>query len=458
MNAWRRLRDVFNRKSMKRAALAFAGAAAFSGGCLAAEQAPALQKPGCVTVQPHHLTPPQPAIPYDERLLRGNEDTPPSAEVLAMTPQARLQYYMDKYCLTADQAATDTKPGDRPIVSAISTLSGETYMGRPLIDFANQEHLKFCAIKHLPAGIGAQYESGDKLVVVSASYSSQAQVPYIAHELTHAAQTKNGLLTYYYDWDIQSRLRRNLVIEAAPIAMEYSVAYEKKLQGDDSYWEYLKKHNASSAYTNPDNYRLFDRTYKDSIASGATQNDALHAAAHVLFERVFQSDDWRRFYMTLELNSYISDIVGGHYQDRGPIQQDGFSQDKVDLAGAIGDVPSYTKGANVPSYDDFFKGQDQKMRWAYEAADLARYRQQFGADSPEAVVMETDAIHNKNPYLNLDMAELSRRLDKASWSGHFQTTWQVMDELLKDSGPVSGNCPAVPPKTPAVSAMGPWLR
>ncbi len=452
MKAWRRLRDVFNRKSLKRATLAFAGAMTLSTNGLA-QQGPVVPLNCPPTVARVPLTPAQPNIPYDERLLRGNDDQPPSAEVLAMTPAQRLQYYMDKYCFTADQIANDNRASDRAMVSAVSTLSGETYMGKPLIDLANQEHLKFCAIKHLPAGVGAQYETGDRLVVSGAQENAIAQVPYIAHELTHAAQTKHGLMSYYFDWDIQSRVRRNLVVEAAPIAMEFSVAYEKKLQGDDRYWEYLKTHNASSAYTNPDNYRLFERTYKDNIAGGATQNDALHAAAHALFERVFDSADWRRFYMTSELNSYIADIAGGRYKDRGPVIHDGFGQDKIDLAGAIGDLPSYTKGAHVPDYADFFKGEDRKLQWAYEAADLARYRQQFGATSPEATVMETDAIHNKNPYINLDMAELSRRIDRANWSGHFQTTWQVMDQMVKDTAAVpSPGCPVVPPAKP-MSAM-----
>ena len=466
MKPKRRLRDVFNFRRLRHASLSFAAAMAFGSGCMAdsrpliQENAPPATVTGCVA-QP--AVPAAPKLPYDEELFRQNDTQPPSQAVLAMTQDERIQYYMNKFCFTADTAANDNNPRDKAIVAALDTLRGVTFMGKPLFDLAEAAHLRFCALKHMPSGTAAQYLSSHDFVAAGQNSQPQGEVLDIAHEIVHAAQGRHGLLTYGYNWDIESRVRRNLVAEAAPVAMEYSVAYEKKLQGDSSYWDYLKKHNANTAYTSEANHQLFEKTYQEGITAGNTQDQALHAAAHAIFERVFDSDDWRRFYLTAELNSYIGDIAEGRYKDLDSVSRGVIDQDKIDLAGQIGDLPSYTKGAHVPAYADLFKG-DQKMQWAYEAADIARYRQQFGADAPMVKELETQAAANKNPYLALDFKVACQRIEQARWEGHFKPTWQMLDDLLKnppkpDTAPaaVNGNCTPSTTATNVVSAPRPAL-
>lgn len=452
----RSLRDIFNSKAVKKAhrtTLAFAGAAIVAS-CTTLQADSSLtdihQGTAILAPCPPDTIPQKPKLAYAEELFRQNDSAPPSEAILKMSPEERMQYYMKKFCFEAHTAANDNDPRDKAVVAALNTLSNVTFMGKPLVDLADQEHLRLCALKHMPAGTAAQYLASDTFVAAGQNSKQQGQVLDLAHEITHAAQDKQGLLHYGYVWDIESRVLRNLTVEAAPVAVEFSVAYEKKLAGDDSYWEYLKKHDANTAYTSTANHKLFEDTYQGSIAKGASQNDALRAAAKAMFERVFDSNDWRSFYLTAELNSYIEDIANGKFRTFTEIHRGVFDQDEVDKAGKIGSTPSFTKDAHVPAYADLFRG-DQKMQWAYEAADLERHRQALGAEDATVQAREKQAADNKNPYIGIDFVEVNRRLGDARWGGSFKSTWQVMDDVVKDRAnakpPVSG------PSGPCVPAL-----
>jgi len=332
----RSIRELFNKNALRRGLLAVFGAAAIvalpvGAGERSLPPAAAAQTTvpmgGAATAVP--VTPgcdaPHDSTPYDETLFAQN-DPSPAAALAGMTGEERVQYYLQHFCFTADQRANDNKPGDQHLIKALDTLSDLTYMGRPLIDLAVENKLHFCALPHLPAGTAAQYLAGHDFVVATRNPQSQGEVLDLAHEITHASQGRNGLLNYEYVWDIQSRVRRNLTIEAAPVALEYAVAYEKKLNGDDSYWEYLKAHNASSAYTDPANHRLFELAYQQSISHGDTQGTALRAAAKTVFERVFKSEEWRNFYLNSELNSYLDDIAEGVFTTNNTIKPNAFAQ------------------------------------------------------------------------------------------------------------------------------------
>ncbi|MEZ0225618.1 MAG: DUF6782 family putative metallopeptidase [Alphaproteobacteria bacterium] len=444
---WRSLREMFNSRAVKKArrGTLMLGLAAAMASCATLQADSDVIKPGqslaLAQPCPQDTVPAKPKLAYAEELFRQNDPAPPSEAVLKMSPEERMQYYMKKFCFEANKAANDNDPRDKAVVAALNTLSTVTFMGKPLVDLADQEHLRLCALKHMPAGTAAQYHASDVFVAAGQNAKKQGQVLDLAHEITHAAQDKQGLLRYGYVWDIESRVRRNLSIEAAPVALEFAVAYEKKLSGDDSYWEYIKKHDANTAYTSAENHKLFEDTYNSRIEAGWSKNDALRAGATAIFERVFDSDDWRNFYLTSELNSYIDDIANKKFAIFTEIRHGVFDQEEVDKAGKIGDLPSFTKGAWLPAYAELFNG-NQKMQWAYEAADIERHRQALGAEHETVKAMEKQATENKNPYLGIDFAEVSRRLGDARWSSRFQSTWQVMDEVVKDKA--NGKKPSAP--------------
>lgn len=450
MKPLRALRKIFNQRAMRKAAATGCAIVAFS---LPAQA----QSPGHVTPQKPCMPPPALVVkpddkPYDETVFAQNDNSP-ALTIAAMTRAQRMQYYFDHLCFTADQRGGDGLLRDQHLITALDTLSTVTYMGQPLINLAVSNKLHFCALPHMPAGTAAQYLSSADFVVAMHNAAPQGEVLDLAHEITHAAQGRNGLLSYDYDWDIESRVRRNLAVEAAPVALEFAVAYEKKLEGDPSYWDYLGKHDAHTGYTDPENRRMFEETYNFSIALGKDRGAALRDAAHVVFERIFMSKDWRDFYLNSELNSYIEDIAAGKFVENNTIVANGFDQSKVDLAGKVGDLPSFTAGAVVPSLESVLS-YNQKWVWAFEAMDIARQKQALGEGAPavQAKVKAAKAAHN--PYLDIDVDVVAARMQEARWQGRLTLTYQIMDKMLlepKTPAPAA-NCPA--PRAGAARAKG----
>ncbi len=346
-----------------------------------------------------------------------------------MKAEDRMQFYLDKMCFTGDQIDTDNNPRDAWLVTALKNLKASDDMGGPLLAMAAADKIHICAMPHMPAGTGAQYLSGHDLVAAGINASILGETLDLAHEFTHAAQQRNNLLTYYFKWDIQSRVTRNLVDEAAPIALEFAVAYERKYAGDDSYVAYLKKHDAVTAYTDPANHAAFEAAYAKSIDGGTTKADALRAGAHAVFERVFESDNWRNFYLNSELNSYIDDLATGKFKDIKEIQHGAFGRAEIDKAGKVGDLPSWTAGANVPDYTSIMS-HDRKMAWAFEAVDIARTRLVLGDDNPETRTMKVRATLNGNPYVGMDFSAVSKKAAEAQFSGSFTLTYRLMDQIL----------------------------
>jgi hypothetical protein len=430
MQQKRSLKDIFNRKGFRKLTLAFVGATVLFGSLPVRAQT----VPGALPAASCQQTAAQPApIPYEEQLFRQNDNQPLSQTLQKMTSEERMQYYLQKFCFDINDAAKDKKPGDQALIAALDQLRHLNYMGKPLIDLASQSHLKFCQLKHMATGVGAQYLPPHDFVAAGNDESKQGEVLDLAHEILHASQSRLGLLTYYYNWDMDSRIRMKLGIEAAPIAMEFAVAYEKKLDGDPSYWNYLKKHDAVTAYTDPENHRLFDETYQASVKEGMKRGPALRAAAHAVFERVFESADWRDFYLNMELNEYIGDLNSGSLAKYGDIQHNQFGQDAVDKTGKVGLQQSFTAGAHMPEVRSLL-AKNQKMQWAFEAVDLARHRAALGVDAPEVKALEQAAAADKNPYLKIDLAELGRRLDTAVWAENYKYTYEIMDKMLTEPG------------------------
>jgi hypothetical protein len=407
MKPRRTLRDIFNRKSFRRASVTLLASAALLGAPNSEsrnlEHLPSSGQPALVDTGGCRPAGIQSAIPYDEELLRRNDTLPPSEAVLKMNDGERIRYYMRKFCFEFNAAANDNAR-DKHIVEALEKLRAVTFTGQPLIDLADRADLHFCALKHMPAGTAAQFLPSNDIVAAGRNASPQGQVLDIAHEIMHAAQDRQGLLSYGFVWDIESRVRRNLAVEAAPIALEFAIAYEKKLAGDESYWDYLKTHDANTAYTSAENRRLFEATYQEGISAGLTSGEALRAGAKAIFTRVFESEDWRNFYLNSELNNYLDNLVNGQFRIFTSIDRDRFPQASVDLAGKIGDLPSFTQGAAVPALETLLN-HDQKMRWAFEAVDLERHRHALGTGSPAVSALERPPRKIKT----LISASISRR-------------------------------------------------
>ncbi|HYD18401.1 MAG TPA: DUF6782 family putative metallopeptidase [Patescibacteria group bacterium] len=386
-------------------------------------------------------------VPYDQQIFFYNappNPAPSEAALLAkMSDAQKTAYYMEKFCFRAP-ATPEQAVEQKNVYDAVEALSKLTYMGKPLVDLAAQNGLQFCSLQHMPNGIAAQYLPGSQTIVAGPLASREAQVMTIAHEIMHAAQDRNKLLNYETDWDIQSRVQRNLSIEAAALTMEFLVAYEAKLAGDPSYWNHMQHYQGGTTYNDDKIYQLIEDTYKKSTEAGATKEVALRAVGAAVWTHVFNSDDWRNFYLNHELSTYLRDISEKKFEHASHVAQNQFAE-KTAIAGKVGVLPSFTGGVTFPALDSLLEKRE-KMKWAYQAADIARYTQMEGADGKTVATLRAAAVASGNPYLGLDLAEIYKRSTDESWTKGrvFRYTYHVMDEALKP--------PAPPPPAPANDA------
>lgn len=403
---------------------------------------------------------PPPVLPYEQQLFRFNDlpsSTAPGAtandNIAGMTSQQRAGYYAQKFCFAADGAAAAraaSPQSQKELAEALDALSRLTYMGRPMVSLGQEADLSFCGLSHLPNGIAAQYLPGIHAVVAGPFTTREERVLKLAHEILHAAQDRNGLLNYGYNWDASSRITRNLSIEAASLTSEFMIAYEAKLAGDASYWDHLRTHYAGTTYGNADTYRLIDTTYQAAITAGQAPDAALRAAGRAAFEHVFDGADWRNFYLNSELQSYMGDIAQGRFRNNRTVAHNQFGQDDIDKAGRVGSLASFTSGAHVPPAADLL-ARDEKMKWAWEAAEIARAEQ---STDTRADAQRVAALLNGNPYLGLDIAEVYRRATDESWdkSARFRYLWQIMDDMAgspaPQSAPAAAKMAGAPIKTP----------
>lgn len=369
----------------------------------------------------------------------------------------KIRAYIDQLCFSSQSAP---KPEQAEMRAALERLARLPLTGRPLVEMAARENVQFCNIPHLPAGTGAQYVPTLGAVLAPGERTPNIMVLHLAHELLHAAQDKNELLSYQYDWDIHSRLSRNLSIEAAAITFELLVAFEAKQAGDDTMWKYLSSRFATqSAYGDAGLYTLADEQWKASKDAGKDDKAALGDVGRALWTRMFDNQGWLHFYLNFELASYMRDITSGALDNQSSIRENGYSQAKTDAAGKVGAAPSFTDGGRVPPLDRLLAGND-KIRQAYMAVDLERHRRSLGADHPVTKELRQRALADANPYLNLDFAEILKKMrdnafPDANGKKKFAYLHEYMDAAigrtparLADNAPPSSSFPFIAPAPP----------
>lgn len=341
-----------------------------------------------------------------EAIFRRNAKTPVNDN---LSESAKVRAYLDQLCFTPASTPKDEQQAMR---RALEDLAKLPLTGRPLVEMAARENIQFCNIQHLPAGMGAQYVPTLGAVLAPGTMNAEPMILRIAHEILHAAQDKNELLSYHYDWDIHSRLARNLSIEAAALSFELMVAFEMKQQGDPKLWDHMRTRYAQqSSYGDARLYTLAEETWEKAKTAGKADDAALRDVGAALWTRMFENRSWMDFYLNFELATYIRDVTSGALDDQKTLRSGGYSQSKTDKAGATGAGESFTKGLRVPPLEKLFIGND-KMRQAYAAVDLERHRRSLGADHPQTQALHRAALADKNPYLGADFAAALKQMQQ----------------------------------------------
>lgn len=385
-----------------------------------------------------------------EAIFRRNAKAPVNDN---LSEQNKINTYLDQLCFTTQSTP---KEEQRAMRRALEDLSKLPLTGRPLVEMAAAKNIQFCNIQHLPAGMGAQYLPTVGAVLVPGTMNAEPMVLRIAHELLHAAQEKNDLLSYHYDWDIHSRLARNLSIEAAALTFELLVAFETKQQGDPKLWEHMRtRYEQQSSYGDARIYTLADETWAAARAAGKTDDAALRDVGKALWTRMFDNPAWLDIYLNFELATYIRDVTTGALDDQRSLRNSGYSQSKTDSAGKIGSSESFTEGAHVPTLEKLLEGNN-KMRQAYAAVDLERHRRSLGDNHAQTQALRRAALADNNPYLGVDLAIVLQQMQKnafpdAEGKKKFAYLHEYMDAATKPVGAAVAEAAPAPKEKDAVT-------
>ncbi len=370
---------------------------------------------------------------YEQSLFEMNAETSPKATARVkteMTRQQKLNVYMDAFCIKPVNSL-DWGLHFQDMWTVYPDVAGLTLLGRPLAQQALALNVTYCDLPIFPAGFGGQYLPSLDAVVLPKGGNDLRLPLVLAHEVVHAAQHKNGELDYAHNWDIESRTRHTMATEGAAFTVEFMVAFEAKLKGKPALWEHLQNGYAPGLFSDETMYKTIEEKYASALAAGKTQNAALEIAAFHGFHRVFENKDWIEFYLDQTLKNYLDDIVAGHMGET--IEKDQYGQKRVDRAGLIGDSGSFTQGASLPTLEKLLS-RNNKMRWAFEAAEIARYAKAHGSNSLVVADMRFRAQQGKNPYLDLDFKQVSKRLAAETLlpadKGARRLAYEVMDAMV----------------------------
>lgn len=403
----RRLKESFEKAARKtRRTLKLA----FATGCLLAASCGIPEKS---TYNPDSYQPVTPAVQQDDhhhRDLRADDTVidlfarnAPAPANDNLSPEEQLRFYMDRMCFTVGAEATAEQQN---IKSALEALQKMPLLGAPLVAYALANNVQFCSLPDMTAGVGAQYVPGINAVMSGDADSPEVMMLRIAHEIFHARQDNNGLLDYYYSWDVDSRVARNMTIEAAAVTAELLIAFEAKQNGNAKVWEHIKGRYADGVYADAAIYDRIESTFDRAKSAGMTDMEAYTFAGRAAFERVFDVEGWRNYYLNFELLNYLSDITGGALDKSDRFTANGFPPQKAAKAGMIGrGTDSFTASAHRPHLKTLLS-HNERMKWAYEAAELERYRRVYGAESRRTTALEETYRTGGNPYLALDLADI----------------------------------------------------
>lgn len=426
----RRLIDSFRRAARKSALASLVGLSVLSG-CSSTPSREEMPEPPQVSTETRRLG------VDSEAIFKRNAATPVNEN---LPEKDRIRAYIAQLCFGSKDAP---QPKQQEMRAALEALAKLPLTGRPLVEMAARENIQFCKVSHLPAGTGAQYVPTLGAVLAPGSAAHEIMQLHLAHEILHAEQDKNQLLAYHYDWDIHSRLARNLSIESAALSFEILVAFEAKQQGDPRMWDHLRtQYGPQSTYGDQRLYTLAEEIWEKSKAGGKDDPSALRDVGRALWERNFENRAWLDFYLNYELAIYVRDITSGALDDQRALKSAGFGQEKIDASGKTGNGGSFTTGAQVPPLEKLLDGND-KMRRAYAAADLERHRRSLGADHPRTEALRRAALADGNPYIGLDLAAVLKQMQKSAFpDAEGKKKFSYLHEYLDAAAA------PVPPRTP----------
>jgi hypothetical protein len=263
-----------------------------------------------------------------------------------------------------------------------------------------------------------------------------------AHETLHLMQKARGLSEIDPAGDIYSLQSRFLANEAAAHAMEVAYAFELAQAGDTRSWDglstplkYADGHEDPSPYLGLQ--AVFAAGYKHAVMSGAGHADALKAGGGEAVTAFVTTEQAKMdIYNEIVLQVYIARI-GTDLKGPGTAT---WMDEKTTLAGKVTEKFSLTENFSLPAPEKRF-GNNDRMRWAFEAADL--YRKKLGGAEDYAQLREK-AAKGGNPYLDVDFKAALEKMPGAVMGASSVRTVAVLEQL-SGRAPLKTQAPKVQP-------------
>jgi hypothetical protein len=219
------------------------------------------------------------------------------------------------------------------------------------------------------------------------------------HEGFHALQYTHGSLRFFHTWDLRTRAINTLSYESAAFASTIRVIFESYLAGDDKLYRYITQKLPKSDY-DAQNLALFERSFDEYTAKGATKAEALDRASYAVWKNFFVQKNRRDAYNAWAILSYVGYLYGEKGEFHEKIENNNI-MDMISKAGYISDNASINRYATAADFENIF-GANDDMRQIFDAAEYQRYRKVLGEDDPRTIKRKQDALADQNAYLTLD--------------------------------------------------------
>lgn len=298
-----------------------------------------------------------------------------------------------------------------------------TIVGQHVLDFSRRIDAFYCYAS-LPVGYQGRWQGGSGIAEVMAGLSDRgATMNTQVHEAAHGMQDP-ALFSYQVEWNLDNRQMSQMAFEAGAMAIEALNAFELSLQGVPGPLAEFQGIVAQD----------MKAAYDAHMEQGAGQRESLRKAGEAAWHAYFKLQTKLDFYGGMALRLYFIDIADGKIKDT---PAGNYMLEKARQTGRLSDKFNLTADvATLPSYDSRF-GSNEKMREAYDFAELARLEAIAGKNNIRCKQERIRLEKAGNRYLHVDVKEVAKKL--AADEGLF--ILDVLDDAIRRPEPPRKSAP-----------------
>lgn len=299
----------------------------------------------------------------------------------------------------------DYTPGQVPVGSASSLYTllqdmrrASPTLGVPLLDFATESNIFMC-YSELPNTLLGQWQPDAGVIVLTdRNLGSPNTLPIFAHELLHLMQNGQGIGGFTDTYNLEDMQMGTLSREAAASTMQYLLALDYKLHGNDALWNANGDHQYQEQML---------QVYNRARSEGMTYEQALEQAGLEGFGMMFQRQWWLDIYNRDQASGFLNSLVNGFYKkpsdNRYPLE-------RMRLAGRVTENFNFTRNLASEPSDQMRFGNNDAMRDLFAWLDYQHMVKAYGADHEVARAAHHLMEEHHNRYLKVEFAPVAARV------------------------------------------------